>query len=217
MGNLFSSGLSGIILAGGLSRRMAQDKAWLVWNGQPLLSHVVQTLRPWVEEVLVSARPGQLLPPVPARVVTDRMEGAGPLGGLEAGLSGMRTPYALAVACDMPWLSPDLIKAMVTLAPGWDLVIPRAHGSLQPLHSIYARRLLSRVTDLLDTGERRLHVLAAQTKARVLEESFVRAYDPCCLSLKGLNTWEEYKKGSSYPGGQLEDERIAWTRVPSPR
>lgn len=195
MRNLFSPSASGILLAGGLSRRMGRDKAWLAWNGQPLLNHMVQILQPLVEEVLVIARPGQLLPPVPARIVSDRIEGAGPLGGLEAGLSGIRTPYGIVAACDMPWLNPGLIKAMVDLAPSWDLVIPRFDGRLQPLHAIYAKSLSSKVADLLGEGERRVHSLVAQAKTRILGESFLRLHDPSCRSLRSMDTGQEYQEG----------------------
>lgn len=194
MGSIASPTISGIILAGGLSRRMGQDKAWLPWNGQMLLAHVVGILKRLVKETLVVARPGQALPPVSACLVTDRIQGTGPLGGLEAGLTAMRTPYGMVVACDMPWLNSKLLKAMVALAPGWDLVIPYAFGSYHPLHAIYAKHLETLVARLLSQGEHRLHVLVKLVKARVVEEPFIRTYDPLGKCLRSLDYRRDYEE-----------------------
>lgn len=190
--------LTGIVLCGGLSRRMGQDKAWLLWNGRPLLSHVVEILHPWVSEVLVVARSKQSLPPVSGRVVTDRMEGVGPLAGLEAGLRAMRTPYGVVVACDMPWLNPALIHAMMGFTDGCDLVIPCVDGILQPLHAIYAKKIAFWVSYLLACGERRMHALIFWSKARVVDETFIRQYDPSFWSLRSIDTWKEYKEAHSF-------------------
>lgn len=205
MGILVSSSISGIVLCGGLSRRMGRDKAWLPWpacrdcgagrdwSRQTLLGHAVRTLQPLVEEVIVVARDTQSLPSHSARVVTDRIKEAGPLGGLEAGLAAMDASYAMMVACDMPWLNPALLEAMTRLAPGWDLVIPRLFGRYQPLHAVYAKNLQPLVHVLLAQGERRVHALVEQVKARVVDETFLRAYDPSFRSVRSLDDWISYQ------------------------
>ena len=186
MGNL-PYAVSGIVLCGGLSRRMGQDKALLPWNGQTLLGRAVQALQTITEEVIVVARAGQALPAHPGRMVTDRIAGAGPLGGLEAGLAAMGTPYGVVVACDMPWLNSALLKEMTKLAPGFDLVIPYVAGKHQPLHAVYAKSLRSVVTGLLAQGERRIWALMSRVRARVLDESFLRTCDPALRSVMSLD------------------------------
>lgn len=173
---------------------MGRDKACLPWGGEPLLSRVVGSLRPLVAEVIVVARKGQVLPSTSARLVEDRVAGAGPLAGLEAGLAAMRTPYGIVVACDMPWLNGELLKAMLAQARGCDLVIPRVSGKCQPLHAVYAKRLQPAAAGLLARGERRLQALAERVKGRVLEEPFVRAHDPTCRSVRGLDRWQAYQR-----------------------
>lgn len=186
--------VSGIILCGGLSRRMGRDKAWLPWSGRTLLSHVAETLRPFVEDLVVVSRAGQVLPATSARVVTDRVEGAGPLGGLEAGLAAMGMPYGIVVACDMPWLNVAFLKAMVPLSRGYDLVIPRVAGEYQPLHAVYAKHLQPVVGTLLARGERRVQALMGRVRVRMLEEPFVRAHDPLCRSVTSVDTQNAYRQ-----------------------
>ena len=192
------SSLSGIVLCGGLSRRMGIDKAWLPWNGETFLSRAVEILRPLVKEVIVVARPGQDLPVTSACVVRDRILGAGPLGGLEAGLAAMGTHHGMVVACDMPGLNPRLLKAMAALAPDWDLVIPHAFGSYQPLHAIYAKSVQPVVAGLLARGELRIHALVDRVKTRVLDELFIRTCDPSGRSVRGLDNWEAYQEARAY-------------------
>jgi molybdopterin-guanine dinucleotide biosynthesis protein A len=189
MGNV----VSGIVLCGGLGTRMGQDKAWLPWGSQPLLNHMVKCLQPFGKDLFVVGRPAQDLPLTDACVVRDRIPGCGPLGGLEAGLTTMATPYGIVVACDMPWVSQSLLEAMVRCASGWDLVIPRVAGRYQPLHAVYAKSLQPVVARLLLNGERRMHALVGVSKTRVVEESFLRTYDPSRRSLKGIDTWEVYE------------------------
>lgn len=194
MGGLVPASVSGIILCGGLSRRMGRDKAWLPWNGATLLSHAVDLLRPVVQEVIVAARADQDLPATDAFVVRDRIPGAGALGGLEAGLAAMRTPYGIAMACDMPWLNVSLLEAMTRMAPAYDLVIPQVSGKYQPLHAVYAKGLQPLVAGLLAQGERRVYALVSRVHARVLDEAFLGTYDPLFRSVRSLDDWKSYQE-----------------------
>lgn len=189
--------VSGIVLCGGLSRRMGRDKAWLPWNGATLLSHAVGLLQPAVEGVIVVARANQDLPATDAFVIRDRIPGAGPLGGLEAGLAAMRTPYGIAVACDMPWLNVGLLEAMAGMAPAYDLVIPQVSGRYQPFHAVYAKGLQPLVAGLLAQGERRVHALVSRVHARVLDEAFLGTHDPSFRSVRGLDDWESYQEATA--------------------
>ncbi len=125
-----SEGLSVLILAGGRSRRMGQDKSWMVLDGMPLVERVVRRVLPLADEVLLSREhrrnlltSSRGLSAVPARVVADLYPDAGPLAGLHAGLGAARNDLMLALAGDMPFVSQALVQHMVALAPGFDAVI----------------------------------------------------------------------------------------------
>jgi molybdopterin-guanine dinucleotide biosynthesis protein A len=99
-----------LILAGGDSRRMGQDKAALVLDGKTLLEHVTATMQQVFPKVIVSVR--QLRSGVEVPQVCDEQEAGGPLAGLIAGLAQADTPWVFAVACDMPFVTARVIEKL---------------------------------------------------------------------------------------------------------
>jgi molybdopterin-guanine dinucleotide biosynthesis protein A len=124
--------ITGLILAGGASRRMGADKAFLEIEGQPLIARVHAVLAPLFAEVLIAAgSPTPERGPFPARALYDETPGQGPLGGLVAGLKVARTPWVFMVACDMPTLDPRVI-AHVSTATAPQIRSPRLVKCPQP-------------------------------------------------------------------------------------
>src|SRR5688572_3771155 len=101
---------------------MGRDKATLPFHGEPLLARVVRIVTPLVDEVVVVARPGQELPPLPDGVVVTRDEVAdlGPLAGIVAGLRAAHGDLCLVTACDAPLLAPSLVRLLFERARDWD-------------------------------------------------------------------------------------------------
>src|SRR5260370_25499841 len=96
-----------VVLGGGESRRMGRPKAWLEVGETNLLRWMVERLGPAFSEVMVSfAEPEQLEELVPYRLVFDRKKAAGPLAGIEAGLTGARHEGVFALPCDNPLVPP---------------------------------------------------------------------------------------------------------------
>jgi len=103
-------GCTAIILAGGDSQRMGSDKAKLLLGDQTLLERVIVTMRQMFPEVILSVR--QPRPGIELPQVCDARDYAGPLAGLVSGLGHITTPWAFAVACDMPFVVPELIELL---------------------------------------------------------------------------------------------------------
>lgn len=187
--------LSAIVLAGGRSSRMGRPKAWLPLGGVPLLTRVTTRVRPFVDAIVVVAAAGQDLPPVDARIVRDPAPDLGPLPALACGLAEVATPWALALACDGPFLHPALLDALVAAAADGapEAVVPRFDGRLQPLVALYHRDLVPTLAALVAAGERRLHVLGARPRVRVLDEEAIRRVDPAGASFRPLNTPQEWE------------------------
>ena len=153
-----------LVLAGGEGRRLGGPKAWLDWRGSPLLLHVLERLSGLADRPpLVAAPHGMELPPGSYHRVDDAVPGAGPLGGLAAGLSSLgeiapRGRVAVA-ACDAPFVDPRLFRFLVALAPDADVVLPEYAGRLHPLAAVWRPGAARACRRALDRGERR--VLAA--------------------------------------------------------
>ncbi|HEV2457819.1 MAG TPA: molybdenum cofactor guanylyltransferase [Ktedonobacterales bacterium] len=189
---------TGVVLAGGRSRRMGADKAALLIEGEPLLRRVVGRLRPALPAVLVVSPP-ELAPLVPGvRVVPDTRPGMGPLAGLEAALAAIETPRAFVVACDMPFVAPALIRAMADYAaanaPDADAVVLRAGEDVEPLHSVYSKACLPVVTELLDAGTRSLHDLLARLRVAEFPTAEATRLDPSGRSAFNANTPAEWER-----------------------
>lgn len=152
--------VSGLILAGGASRRFGTDKARHPVEGTPMIRRVYDALAPLVTDVLVSVRPTTPPLPIPATPVVDRYE-AGPLAGLHAGLHVATTPWVLAVACDLPFLTRDVLgRLLAARDEEARAVVPRTpDGRLQPLCACYPASAADTAERLIHRGSRALHAL----------------------------------------------------------
>jgi molybdopterin-guanine dinucleotide biosynthesis protein A len=103
-----SGGLSGVILAGGASRRMGRDKALLDVDGRPLIAVVAERLRSVVDELVIASGDNEAYAQYADRCVADIFPGVGTLGGLHAGLDAAAHDRVLVVGCDMPFLNPSM-------------------------------------------------------------------------------------------------------------
>ncbi|MFQ6019353.1 MAG: molybdenum cofactor guanylyltransferase [Dehalococcoidia bacterium] len=197
---------AGIVLAGGRSQRMGRDKARLALpDGRPLILSVVELLKDVCDEVVVVTDvPGRYADlDLPVRQVTDVVPGQGPLGGLQAGLQAVEAPFALTVACDMPFLNPSLLRYMVGLSRDYEALVPMVEGRWQPLHAIYANACLPAVDDLLDQGVLALTDLLSRVQVRALPFAAVRRFDPQGLSFRNLNEPEDLTQMSA--AGAMRD------------
>ena len=98
---------TGLVLAGGQSRRCGSDKALARLGDRPFVQCVCEALTPWVAETLVATGPSRRDYPVAARVVVDAVPDGGPLAGLAAGLAAACTPWLLAIAVDLPYVTAE--------------------------------------------------------------------------------------------------------------
>ncbi len=179
------SARSGIVLCGGRSSRMGRAKAWLPWGGRPMLAHVVARLAEVVDDVVVVAAPGQVLPDVPARIVRDPHEGCGPLAGIREGLRHAAGDLCFVTATDAPHLTVAFVEAV--LGEG-RAAAPVIDGYVQVLSAAYPRAGADVAKTLLDSGRRRpLDLLEHFDYLPIPAERL-----PDIASVRGFNTPDEY-------------------------
>lgn len=181
-----------LFVVGGQSSRMGRSKAWLPFDGKPLLSLLVTRMRPWASEIVIVGAPGQELPETAARVLCDEQPGEGPLAGLAVGLHEMEASFAFAVSCDLPFLNPAIATYLLERADGHDIVVPEWTGRLQPLHAVYRRAVQPIIVDQLAQGRRRVMEFLDRVDTLVVREHELREVDPTGLSFRNINTPEEY-------------------------
>lgn len=144
-----------VILAGGESRRMGRDKAFLEFGGQSLLAHQLETvaaLRP--AEILVSGRPDTDYSHLGYPVVLDAQPGCGPLGGLDRALARAQSDLVLVLAVDLPRMTAAFLGKLLDLSNPRSGVVPETSRGLEPLAAFYPKRAHGLAADCLQTGRR---------------------------------------------------------------
>jgi molybdenum cofactor guanylyltransferase len=186
-----------IVLCGGRSQRMGQSKAWLPFGPEPLLARVVRLVAESARPVVVVAAPDQDLPDLPAGSTIVRViaEGLGPLAALETGLEAVGDAgLVYATATDAPFLAPGWIGRLAALIGDANLAIPRHDGRLHPLAALYRIRAVRPIVkSLRDRGRQRLLDLVEAAEPREVGADELCAVDPDLISLRNINTPEEYR------------------------
>jgi molybdenum cofactor guanylyltransferase len=187
--------ITGVILAGGQSRRMGQDKRFLEWEGITFLDKVCLKMDELFDEVLlVTAREDCTCSHLPVRLVTDIIPHKGSLGGLYTGIKEASHPFVFVVACDMPFLNSTCIARICAL-PDRDVVMVQLSTGLQPLHGRYSKRCDSIIEQMMDEGDLRIQNLIhhSSLSAQLVEESMFREVDPYGYSFMNINTPADFE------------------------
>lgn len=192
-----------LVLCGGFSTRMGEDKAHLPFGETTLLERIVGIVAPCVDEVQLVAREGQRVAAnerLGLPIARDPARGDGPLAGLAAGLGAITAERAFVVSCDVPLLEPALVRGLLDLASTGRGAIPRVEGHLMTTCAVYGKSLLPEIERLLAASERRPRVLATQPGVIVVEEETLRRFDPALRSFVDCNTRERYLEALEHAG-----------------
>ena len=181
-------GISGIVLAGGLGRRMGGvDKGLQPLHGRAMIEHVLTRLAPQVDEIVINAN--QNLERYGAfghRVVPDRVSGfAGPLAGLHAGLAAVSQPLAVTVPCDSPFLPSDLVARLRQHLGGNDLAVAKTGDQPHPVFALVRRSVAGNLEAFLAGGGRKIDAWYASLKTVEV------AFDDEADAFRNINTLEE--------------------------
>lgn len=182
--------ISAAVMAGGKSRRMGQDKAWIELEGKPIVARVIDVLREVADEVLVVANDPRFAE-LGVRVVPDRFPEGGALGGIATGVGAAQHDRVLVAACDMPFLRADVWRLLVQRADGTDAVVPKVGGEYETLHALYTKACLGPMERALASGKMRIISFFGDVRVREVDEADLRALDPELRSLTNVNTPEE--------------------------
>lgn len=164
--------LTGIILAGGKSQRMGQDKGLMILSNKPLISYAIEALKPLVTEILIVANSSDY-DQFGYRVVNDLLPNSGPLGGLVTGLSHSKSERNMVLSCDTPFISSDLLSFLLTGVQRHEVVVPLYDGYVQPLAGLYDKSCLSQLRALVNSGQLKMRRAVQQLNCRevVIDES----------------------------------------------
>ena len=187
--------VTGIILAGGRSRRLGRDKAVEPVGGQPLIRRVIQRVESVADDIVVvvaDAARGAALPlEAGHRVAVDVYPDKGSLGGIYSGLAAAGNQWGLVVACDMPFLNRPLLQYMLGLREGCDAVVPQPGAYPEPTHALYSRACLPSIEAKLQAGDLKIAGFFDQVRVRYVDEGEIARFDPQLHSFFNVNSPED--------------------------
>jgi molybdopterin-guanine dinucleotide biosynthesis protein A len=185
------------IVAGGQSSRMGTDKAFVQLNGRPLITHLLDRIAGLgqTETILITNHPADYahlnLP-----MVSDVLPGKGSLGGIYTALHASQNSYTLALACDMPFVNPDLLRYLIRLAEGdaFDVIVPTVEGYPQGLHAIYGRACQEPIRARLDADRLKVIGFYDEVRVRMVDEEEYGRVVPDGRSFFNVNTPEDLEQ-----------------------
>ena len=194
--------LAGIILCGGRSRRMGQEKYRLSFAGETLLQRICRIVQPEVSRILIVAAVDQEIPQSESniKVLRDEIPDAGPLAGIAQALTYLQTSAdapvaAFVTSCDVPLLKPDVISLMRNqLTEEFDAIAVRDSHYAYPLCAIYRTTVAAAAARLIASGQRRAAALPENLRTCWLSLDAIRTVDPDLESFLNCNTPEDYEK-----------------------
>ena len=191
-------GVTGVVLAGGQGRRMGSiDKGLVLLQGRPMIQHVLERLRPQVDEILINANQHRAdYEAFGHAVFPDAITGfAGPLAGLQVGLAQAKRPLVATVPCDSPFLPADLVARLAAAleARGADLAVARTFEQPHPVFALVRRTVLPHLTRFLEDGGRKIDAWYATLSTVEV------AFDDEADAFRNINTPDELQQIGNAP------------------
>lgn len=181
-------------MAGGRSTRMGSDKGALILQGKSLSDRTIDSMVGLFKDTIyVTNRPAEIKRN-DIDVASDDIPYLGPLGGLAAGLRISKNDSNFVVAFDMPFINDELIKYMVQLSAGFDIVVPKVKGGYEPLFAFYSSACLGHIEKRLREGDRRVISVFDDVSVREIGDAEIKKFDEDQRAFININTLEDYAK-----------------------
>jgi molybdopterin-guanine dinucleotide biosynthesis protein A len=197
-------GVTGVVLAGGRSRRYGKNKALVKVEGVPLIERALHAMGSIFDHVIIITNTPDAYAYLNIPMFPDIIKGLGPLGGIYTGLKAIPDPAGFFVACDMPFLNTDLIRHLAAIRDDFDVVVPRISGWIEALHGLYAKRCGGSIERLIHSGTYQIFQFFSAVSVRFVDEDEVRRFDADLKSFLNINTPDELRRlGQPVSGGGI--------------
>jgi molybdopterin-guanine dinucleotide biosynthesis protein A len=186
--DLTTSYLAAFVLAGGQSKRMGTDKAFLELGGRPLIEHALELAHSVTGEVKIVGDAAKFA--VFGDTVSDIFAARGPLAGIHAALSASKSDCNLVLGVDLPFVEARFLKFLVSKAQAGDVVVtvPAAAGYLQTLCAVYRKPFMHVAASALENGRNKIDALFSELMVCVIEEDELTAAGFSPAMFRNLNT-----------------------------
>jgi molybdopterin-guanine dinucleotide biosynthesis protein A len=159
---------AGIVLAGGSSSRMGQDKAWLLYQGKPFIQHAIDALTPHCSQLFISSKDASY-GSLGVKQIPDLLPGLGPAGALLSCLSAVENDLLMVVPCDLPLVTHSVLNHLVADSNEFDAVVAKVNGRLIPVCGVYHRSALEVLSEEVGAGRLKLQGILEGLKVQVVD------------------------------------------------
>lgn len=163
-----NTGITGVVLAGGKSERMGEDKGLMPFRGKPLVAYPLQLMEQFCSEILISAH-NQAYTSFGYPVVADQVSGLGPMGGLYSCMLSSANDLHLFLSCDMPLISPAIIRLMLPYATQYEAVVPSVAGEIIPVCGFYHKDILPYLSNEIGLSHLKMKRFLSQLNTQVVD------------------------------------------------
>jgi molybdopterin-guanine dinucleotide biosynthesis protein A len=188
---------TGVILAGGLSRRLDyKNKALLKIGGKSVIQRIINALSEVMANILLITNSPDEFKHLEIPMFGDIIQGAGSLGGIYTGLKVSETYHNLIVACDMPFIRPSLLALLVQQSKDYDVVIPVTPDGHHPTCAIYSKDCIKPIEAQIRSGNLKISDFFPNVRLRKIDFNTLHdRYDQ--IMFFNINTKEDYLEAIS--------------------
>jgi len=160
--------ITGIILAGGKSSRMGTEKGLLELNGSTFIAKIINAIEPLVNDILIISK-NKKYDILGCKRINDLIENSGPVAGVYTGLYHSKTQLNLVLSCDIPLITPNIIKMLILgYENEFEVIQLQSQNKTMPLIAIYNKQCMHKCLDFLQQNERRLRSVVNQFKTKTI-------------------------------------------------
>ncbi|MDD5434547.1 MAG: molybdenum cofactor guanylyltransferase [Nitrospira sp.] len=197
--------MTGIILVGGKSRRMGQDKAFMSVGGKQVFRRILDVFETLFDEILIVTNKQGRFSGYGYPEIVDLIPDSGPMGGIYTGLTYAKSDTVFTASCDLPFIHPSPVKMIIDESCKYDIVVPEISGRLHPLHAAYSKRCMPYIIKRLENKEmnitRFINEMSEAGKRMELTVKKVQMTDPASeemwkQTVYNMNTQEEWSKAN---------------------
>jgi molybdopterin-guanine dinucleotide biosynthesis protein A len=186
--------ITGVILAGGLSKRYGQNKAFLEVGGIRLIDRITEGMQNIFKQLILVTNEKKGFEYLGIPIIEDLIKGLGPIGGIYTGLMSISDQAGFFVACDMPFINKQLVRYMVDIKDNHAAVVPLVANEVEPLHAIYSQSCLKPIRNLIDSKHYQVRHFYDQISVRYVKEDEIRKFGCPSKAFLNINTPDEFAK-----------------------
>jgi molybdenum cofactor guanylyltransferase len=197
-----------IILSGGKSSRMGTNKALLKINQKTNIERIAEELKKGFDETILVTNEPETYDFLDVTITLDHYPGKGPLAGLHAGLLASQYEVNFIVACDMPFISAEMARDLVSQIGKYDAVIPVINGRQHPLFSVFSKKTLAKIEEAIENNSLRMQSLLDHLDVHYLTEKDLKGYSESSLEriFFNMNHPNEYENAKEWAKREHQEE-----------